>query len=879
VAADRVHLHNFGSSFADGVALAAIVAAVDPVEYSELVLLLAQPDSPERAASLSIEALAAAAGERLQVPTLVAADAVVGGTVDEKSMTIYMALLRRAIEANQAARVAAGPSAADLTQLAELEAALAAANKRAEAAERKAAESHVCGECDALRAALEATKVVLAESEAAVAEAQAAAHVAAEAQALERETAAAAAAAAASAAAAVAERLEEMLTDLASWRTRAEAGEAGSASSAEGVAAIQALLDAERAARAAAQAEAAAALDVERATRAEVERQLAEAVVHGMQMEDGWTADSAAQEAAKAQMVDQTQQLAKQLMVARGERQKSAAEAARLKQLVQQAVAQAKAAVVDGRAKVDSAMAGRADLDRQLATLRDSATVVNTIREQAAVMQDELTHYSQTAYWSGSCTAGYGVQMSGWLDKMSVEKSKDMRDETAQQMAKKQGKLAKNFARDFMDRTWKKRWFVLSGGCLYYFKGPNDVTADPKGVVFLHRARLHAAAFPTGMSKSGRGDRYVTPLGQGDDQLSIRVEGATVALNLKAANEDERIAWGVRLQKHIAFCEYCEQCWAEPEHPAPAAHLAQLLLDFAPGDGFGGQAKAESRLTAGHGATAQVVDLPPGTSLGATASATLLQELLLREAATLRTLRLVGVAVGGPAAVVLARAALPALEQLEELDLSQLALPTDDPAAPPAHVAAAIVGGLTEMATAVRGRGLDPPLRRLALARLPLGSCCKMLARLLPQLVGLAELDLSGCALHDKGAATAASGGLPPELVKLQLAENGLTAAVLGSHPAPQPVGDAARRAWRVPSSGGAKPKPPPPGAMPPPASTPAPPPGRNTPPSQPPLADASPPPEGPVVGPLTRAMLQLRGLVHLGLSNNAGIGDTGCAR
>eukprot|EP01052_Picozoa_sp_SAG31_P037355 SAG31_NODE_4811_length_2942_cov_1.685192_1_plen_106_part_10 len=89
------------------------------------------------------------------------------------------------------------------------------------------------------------------------------------------------------------------------------------------------------------------------------------------------------------------------------------------------------------------------------------------------------------------------LQISGWLDKMSVEKSKDNRDETAKQLAKKQSKQAKNFARDFLDRTWKKRWFVLSGGCLYYFKSPDDVSADPKGLIFLHRARLFAAAFPS----------------------------------------------------------------------------------------------------------------------------------------------------------------------------------------------------------------------------------------------------------------------------------------------------------------------------------------------------------------------------------------------
>ena len=129
-----------------------------------------------------------------------------------------------------------------------------------------------------------------------------------------------------------------------------------------------------------------------------------------------------------------------------------------------------------------------------------------------------------------------------------------------------------------------------------------------------------------------------------------------------------------------------------------------------------------------------------------------------------QVLRLAGVTLGAAAAVALARASLPSLQVihsctpahlhtctlvtrtrtggtgvwslhcqsplqqwcdgsqllmapqlLEELDLTQLQLP-DDPAAPAAHVAAAIVGGLTELAAAVRGRGLEPPLTTLRLA-------------------------------------------------------------------------------------------------------------------------------------------------------------------
>ena len=79
--------------------------------------LLADPvDAPERAARLTTCAVETAAGERLQVPALVPPSAVVARAVDEKSMTMYLALLRRAIELDLESRGALPPTRAESRQ-------------------------------------------------------------------------------------------------------------------------------------------------------------------------------------------------------------------------------------------------------------------------------------------------------------------------------------------------------------------------------------------------------------------------------------------------------------------------------------------------------------------------------------------------------------------------------------------------------------------------------------------------------------------------------------------------------------------------------------------------------------------------------------------
>ena len=139
-----------------------------------------------------------------------------------------------------------------------------------------------------------------------------------------------------------------------------------------------------------------------------------------------------------------------------------------------------------------------------------------------------------------------------------------------------------------------------------------------------------------------------------------------------------------------------------------------------------------------------------------------------------------------------------------------------------------------------------------------------MLARVVPQLTNLMELDLSGCNLGDKGASTVAAAGLPPSLTALLLADNGISAGCFGRCP---PI-----RGRKPPGPGGAGRRPPPPPGGPPPP----PPPPAGGPPPPPPADPSAEQVLEQVVGPLTAALLKLAALRRLVLSSNAAVGDQG---
>jgi len=47
-------------------------------------------------------------------------------------------------------------------------------------------------------------------------------------------------------------------------------------------------------------------------------------------------------------------------------------------------------------------------------------------------------------------------------------------------------------------KSWKKRWFVLSGGCLYYFEYPSD--KEPKGIIPLQNLKIRETTDPKKMN-------------------------------------------------------------------------------------------------------------------------------------------------------------------------------------------------------------------------------------------------------------------------------------------------------------------------------------------------------------------------------------------
>jgi hypothetical protein len=361
---------------------------------------------------------------------------------------------------------------------------------------------------------------------------------------------------------------------------------------------------------------------------------------------------------------------------------------------------------------------------------------------------------------------GGAVLCGAQLFKSASEKDKDQRDETAGQVAKKQSKMAKSKIAAIRDSVWKKRWFVLSGGALYYYKDDRDASADPKGFFFLHDAKLQAAAFPESAnswqerltSKQG----LAVPLDGGDDPLALRIQGKSVTLNLKAPSQEERISWGVTIQKHIAYAHYLEGCWAQGR-AVPSPHLAQLLLDVTPTDGKSFEHQLAQSTSSGDAVSAVAavaalgaselnrVVIPAGSALVASASTDLLTELLGGVGgASIQSLKLTRVLMSARGLYQLATQALPALCNLAELDLGYLNLQPEDGAnqVPVSHsepAAQAVAVALSPMA---------PSLTSLKLDGMPFGTtlAAAALGQALSGLTNLSTLTLADCDLGGVGA-------------------------------------------------------------------------------------------------------------------------------
>jgi hypothetical protein len=173
---EGVVVSDFHSSFRDGRALAAIVAASDPPAHPMLLQRLNQPTQPDGSELVGL-ATAAAASSALRVPELIEPAAIRSGEADLKSMQVYVAMLCKRWRMLADERTAAAPQVA--ARQAEVEAALVAvraelstevhsrleAERKVTAAEtlieeqrRELVESRArpCEQCAALQAELDA---------------------------------------------------------------------------------------------------------------------------------------------------------------------------------------------------------------------------------------------------------------------------------------------------------------------------------------------------------------------------------------------------------------------------------------------------------------------------------------------------------------------------------------------------------------------------------------------------------------------------------------------------------------------------------------------------------------------------------------------------
>lgn len=350
-----VVVHDFKSSFQDGTVLASIVAASDPPAYSEL--LSAMSNSTTDKVQLVGMATAAAATGDLHVPQLIEPELIASASADEKSMQMYIALIRMAWdqlagERPEAARVAE-LEAIIVTLRSQLDSAQTArtglkfqlAAAQAQLGEATAAKQAEMDRANQLQEDLDVAKQQLEDGEQRLTNEQS--RHAAESAALQDEI----------------KRLGAVIKDL----------NAGQES-------LKAELEESKAARIA-------------AAKASSNEHAAE-LSAALEKEKAAAERAAAQEAAAAA---------------------AAADAAAARQQSRETVRQAKAAHADARIKVESAFKGRKALSEEVNAARRAMKALEEEKADLEAGQSTLAEYSKTAFWSGNAALPYGCQKCGWV--------------------------------------------------------------------------------------------------------------------------------------------------------------------------------------------------------------------------------------------------------------------------------------------------------------------------------------------------------------------------------------------------------------------------------------------------------------------------------
>ena len=349
-----VVVHDFKSSFQDGTVLASIVAASDPSAHRELLSAMSN-GATDKVALVGMATEAAA--KDLQVPQLIEAGLIASASADEKSMQMYIALIRMAWDQLAGER----PEAA---RLAELEAIIVALRSQ----------------LDTMQTSRTALKFQLAAAQTQLAEA----NVAKQAE---------------------ADRATKLQEDLDAAKQQLEDGAQRLANEQSRHAAETAALHDEIARLGAVAQELNAGqetlrVELEEVKAARIAAAKASGDEHAAELSAALENEKLAAERASAQEAAAAA---------------AAAEAAAAKQQTRETVRQAKAAFVDAQIKAESAFKGRKALTEEVNAARRAAKELAQEKADLETSQGTLAEYSKTAFWSGNATLPYGCQKCGWV--------------------------------------------------------------------------------------------------------------------------------------------------------------------------------------------------------------------------------------------------------------------------------------------------------------------------------------------------------------------------------------------------------------------------------------------------------------------------------
>lgn len=93
-------------------------------------------------------------------------------------------------------------------------------------------------------------------------------------------------------------------------------------------------------------------------------------------------------------------------------------------------------------------------------------------------------------------------------------------------------------------KTWKRRWFILTDNCLYYFEFTTD--KEPRGIIPLENLSVQKVEDPKKpfclelYNPSCRGQKIKACKTDGDGKV---VEGKHESYRISAANAEERDQW------------------------------------------------------------------------------------------------------------------------------------------------------------------------------------------------------------------------------------------------------------------------------------------------------------------------------------------------